>query len=96
MVGDNIMFSTRNLKPKSCPGKLQLLYVGPFKVAQVVGCNAFNLDLPIMLRVHPVFNVSLPWWYTGDRMLSAPLEVDNKTAYIVNSILWHQGRHRHY
>ena len=90
------MLSTHNLKLKSRPKKLQPLYVGLFKVNQAVGCNAFKLDLPVMLRVHPVFNVSLLRWYTGDRMLPAPLEVDNKTKYVVNSIVRHCSRPRHY
>ena len=72
------------------------MYIGPFKVMQAVGCNVFKLDLLVALRVHPVFNVSLLQWYTGDRMLPALLEVDDKTEYVVDSIVWHQGRPRHY
>ena len=71
------------------------MYVGLFKVIQVVGCNAFKLDLPVALRVHPVFNVLLLRWYMGDRMLPAPLAIDDKTECIVDSIVWHQGI-RHY
>ena len=29
-------------------------------------------------------------------MLPALLEVNNKTEYIVNKIVWHRGRPRHY
>ena len=72
------------------------MYVGPFKVIQVVGCNAFKLNLPVALRVHPVFNVSLLWWYTGDRMLLAPVAIDDEMEYIVSNIVRHQGRPRHY
>ena len=72
------------------------MYVGPFKVIRAVGRNTFKLDLPVTLRVHPVFNVSLLWQYTGDRMLPAPLAVDEKTECIVDSIVWHHGRPRHY
>ena len=32
----------------------------------------------------------------GDRMLSVPLEVDNKTEHIVNKIEQHGGRPRYY
>ena len=72
------------------------MYVGPFKVIRVVGCNALKLDMPVMLRVHPVFNVSLLWQYMGDRMLPAPLAINDKTEYIVDSIVRHCGRPRHY
>ena len=53
------MLSTCNLKLKSHLEKLLPLYVGLFKVMRVVGCNAFKLDLPVALQVHPVFNVLL-------------------------------------
>ena len=62
----------------------------------MVGCNVFKLDLLVALRIHPVFNVLLLWWYTGDRMLPALLEVNNEIEYIINSIVWHWGRPRHY
>ena len=47
-----------------------------------------------MVQVHPMFKPSLFGWYTGDRMLPTPLEVDNKIEYIVNKIVWHRGRPR--
>ena len=56
----------------------------------------FKLDLPVALQVYPVFNVSLLWQYIVDRMLLAPLEVDDETEYIIDSIILHQGRPRHY
>ena len=90
------MLSTRNLKLKSHPGKLQALYIGPFKAMQVVYRNAFKLDLPVMLRMHPVLNVSLLRQYMGNRMLPAPLAINNKTEYIIDSIVWHHSRPRHY
>ena len=32
----------------------------------------------------------------GDRMLPAPVAIDDKTEYVVNHIVHHQGRPRHY
>ena len=55
------------------------------------GCKVFKLDLLVALQIYPVL-----WWYTGDRMLPAPLEVNDKTEYIVDSILWHCSRSGHY
>ena len=55
----------------------------------------FKLDLPVALRVHPVFNVWL-LRYMGDRMLLALLEVNDETEYVLDSILWHRGRPTHY
>ena len=90
------MLSTRNLKLKSRPGKLQPLYIGPFKVIQAVGCNAFKLDLPVALRVDPVFNVLLLRPYMGDRMLPAPVAIDHNTEYVVDRIARNRGRPRPY
>ena len=72
------------------------MYVGPFKVVRAVGRNAFKLDLPVALRVHPVFNVSLLRRYTGDRMLPAPVAIDDKIEYVVDRIVRHRGRPKHY
>ena len=54
---------------------------------QAIVCNTFKLDLPVMLQIYPVFNVSLLRWYIGDRMLPMPLEVDDETTYIGNKIV---------
>ncbi|XBH78185.1 hypothetical protein VPH35_104520 [Triticum aestivum] len=39
--------------------KLAFKYYGPFKIVARVGEVAYQLDLPISSRVHPVFHVSL-------------------------------------
>ena len=93
---DNVILSTCNLKLKSHPGKLQPLYVGPFKVIQVVGHNVIKMDLPVPLRVHPVFNVLLLRQYMGYKMLPAPLAPDDKTENIVESIVQHCSRPRNF
>jgi hypothetical protein len=33
-------------------------YIGPFKIKQVMGPNAYMLDLPPSLKIHPVLNIS--------------------------------------
>ena len=38
--------------------KLHSKYVGPFTVLRTVGTNAYELDLPPTMRIHPVLNVS--------------------------------------
>ena len=90
------MLSTHNLKLKSHPRKLLPLYIRPFKVIQAVGRNSFKLDLPVVLRVNPVFNVLLLQHYMGDRMLPAPLAINDKTEYAIDRIVQHHGMPRHY
>ena len=38
--------------------KLNEQWIGPFRVARVVNDNAYELELPASLRIHPVINVS--------------------------------------
>ncbi|XP_070054402.1 uncharacterized protein [Nicotiana tomentosiformis] len=48
-------------------GKLSLRFVGPFEVLRRVGEVSYDLDLPpSLLRVHPVFHVSMLWRYHAD------------------------------
>ena len=58
-VGDLVLLSTRNLKMKGTPGKLQKRFVGPFRVSETIGEQAYRLSLPEGWKIHPVFHVSL-------------------------------------
>ena len=58
-VGDLVLLSTFYLSLRSSPGKLKPSFIGPFQVTKAVGANAFELELPATMKVHPVFNVSL-------------------------------------
>ena len=58
-VGDMLLLSTRNLKMKGIPGKLQKRFVGPFQVTETIGQQAYRLALPDTWKIHNVFHVSL-------------------------------------
>ena len=58
-VGDLVLLSTRNLKMKGTPHKLQKRFVGPFRVIETIGEQAYRLALPDEWKIHPVFHVSL-------------------------------------
>ena len=59
-VGDSVLLSTEHLKmigaEKRTP-KFACKYFGPFKVKRVVNANAYELDLPAPMRIHPVLNI---------------------------------------
>ena len=54
-----MLLSTRNLKMKGIPEKLKKRFVGPFKVEQRIGQQAYKLSLPENWKIHPVFHISL-------------------------------------
>jgi hypothetical protein len=56
--GDEVLLSTRNLK-FDIPRKLWPRFIGPFKVKRVISDNAYELDLPSHMQIHPVFNADL-------------------------------------
>ena len=61
VVGDQVLLSTKHLKlvgaDKRTP-KFACQYLGPFKIKRVANANAYELDLPAAMRIHPVLNVS--------------------------------------
>ena len=89
---DNVLLSTKHLKLKDKPGKLRPQYIGPFKVLQMVRCNAAKLELPPGMKVHPVFNVALLKRYHGQHLLPNLILVDGNAEYKVEQILKHHGR----
>jgi hypothetical protein len=60
VVGDPVLLSTEHLKllgsEKRTP-KLTCKYLGPFKIKRVVNANAYELDLPSSMQIHPVINI---------------------------------------
>jgi len=53
------MLTTKNLKIKALSPKLTPRFVGPFRVLDAVGSQAYRLALPNGYRIHNVFYVSL-------------------------------------
>ena len=54
-VGEEVMLSTSNLPQTT---GLQPRWVGPFKIQQIVSQNAYRLQLPAVMKIHPVIKVS--------------------------------------
>ena len=77
-VGDLVLLSTRNLKMKGTPGKLQRRFVGPFRVIETIGQQAYRLSLPEDWKIHPVFHVSLlKNWNTVNLQEDLPISQDD-------------------
>jgi len=78
-VGDEVLLSTRDLvlaadSLHNRAAKLTGRFVGPLKVTRVINPNAYELELPPQLRIHPVQNISKLRRYlrSPDRFASRP------------------------
>ncbi|GJY24463.1 putative reverse transcriptase domain-containing protein [Tanacetum coccineum] len=88
-VGDSVMLKVSPWKWVICfgkRGKLNPMYVGPFKVLEKVGSVPYKLELPQELsRVHNTFHVSNLKKCYSDEPLVIPLEglhVDDKLHFV--------------
>ena len=62
--GDRVLLSTKDLVFKERPiRKLTERYVGLYMIEEVVSSNTVKLQLPILIRIHLVVNVSQIVWY---------------------------------
>jgi len=60
-VGDLVMLSTKDLKYQMVGRRTEKLterFVGSYKIKRIVSPNAVELELPAMIKIHPVVNVS--------------------------------------
>ena len=60
-LGDRVLLSSKHvtlLGDARRTRKLTSRFIGPYTVTRVVNANAYELDLPPELRIHPVVNVS--------------------------------------
>ena len=58
-VGDRVWLSTKNLQTQRPSKKLDYKRIGPYKITKQVNPVAFELLLPLELRIHNVFHSSL-------------------------------------
>jgi hypothetical protein len=114
-VGQQVLLSTRNLRYKQAgTPKFAPKFVGPFKILKLIGkrvagsevpdpVTAVHLELPPLMRVHPVFHLSLiKEYFPGHGPVPVqPLSYDTDGAPLweVESILDHRvlkGRKQEY
>ena len=65
-VGDLVLFSIKDLKYQMARKWIEKFtehFVGPYKVKVIISSNIIELELPSMIRIHLVVNVSRVRWY---------------------------------
>jgi hypothetical protein len=94
--GQQVFLSTQHIRLKSI-GTQKLLprFIGPFAVVQRIGENAYKLQLPANLKMHPVFHVSLLKPYRSDGRYQPPpppihVDDDGELWYEVEAVLQHR------
>ena len=95
-VDDMVLLSTKNLAlKKPVPGKVVLLWVGPYKIRRRIGTVAYQLALPISVKVHDVFHVSLMAPYRSSGRVQPPpppVDIDGDAGYEVARIINHRDQ----
>jgi len=67
-IGDLVILSTKDLKYQMVERRMEKLterFVEPYKVKKIILSNAVELELPSIVKIHPVVNVSRICKYIG-------------------------------
>jgi len=58
-IGDKVWLNAKNIRTRQSSRKLDNKRHGPYEVKARVGTHAYRLELPITMKIHNVFQVSL-------------------------------------
>ena len=95
-VGDQVMLAARHIQTKRPCKKLDDKFLGPFRIAQMVGQNAYRLMLPQSYgRLHATFHVSLlePYRNRKGRKVPKPVPVHGEEEWEIDDILDSRSHH---
>ena len=91
--GDRVLLSTKDLVFKERPvRKLTERYVGLYEIEEVVSSNTVKLQLPTLMRIYPVVNISQIVWYKEQvkgqkKEEGKPIKVEGAKEWEVERIL---------
>jgi hypothetical protein len=58
-AGDQVWLKRKNVKTTRPSNKLDYKLLGPYTILARVGSRTYKLDLPLNVKIHPVFHISL-------------------------------------
>ncbi|CRG92938.1 Transposon Ty3-G Gag-Pol polyprotein [Talaromyces islandicus] len=97
-IGEQVMLRAKNIASLRYNEKLADRYLGPFRILDTWGTNAYKLDLtPRYRKIHPVFHVSLlepHYTNAGNHVPPGPVLVDGEPEYTIQEIVRDQKRGR--
>jgi len=105
-VKDLVMLSIKNLKYQMIGRRTEKLierFVGPYKIKKIILINTVELELPSIIRIHPVVNISRIHRYIGQvkgqrREQPALVIIEREEEWEVEKILnkwWIQGKDKY-
>jgi hypothetical protein len=89
-VGDEVLLSSRYIRTRRACKKLDNRFLGPFKIVEAIGKNAYRLDLPKQYgRIHRTFGVALlePYSRREGQEPPPPIEINDTEEWLVDSVL---------
>ena len=105
-VGDLVMLSTKDLKYQIVGRRTEKLierFVGPYKVKKIILANAVKLELPSIIKIHLVINVSRICRYIGQvegqkKIEPTPVIIKEEEKQKIKRILnkqWIKGKNKY-
>src|SRR5713226_5612635 len=91
--GDMVWLIPKNIRTTRPSKKLDYKKIGPFRILAKIGSNAYKLDLPPAMRIHPVFHISLLEPHTNNPLQSQkqepplPIETEGEPEYKLDEIV---------
>jgi len=105
-VGELVMLSTKDLKYQMVGRRTKKLterFVGPYRIKKIVSSNTVELELPSMIKIHLVVNISRIRRYIGQvegqrKEQPAPVVIEGEEEWKVERILnkqWIRGKNKY-
>ena len=95
-VGDKVWLLATNVRTQRPSKKLDWKRLGPYTILQKIGTQAYRLQLPPTMKLHPVFHVSLLEPYHApsaakfsrrSKLPPPPVIIDKQSEYEVENVL---------